>query len=236
MGISQYFNNDFYDKNSPSPTIGSIFWTPTPEVIEVPYIFDVTRSSSDEHEITDFSFVELGAHHFRSKDTLPVKRLGLEDNVELMVFRGKKRPCVVLGAGTIPQNELDSINHPEQRRQGKHLAKLLYIVAPMYGCSTHQEKGGFGPVITSRIKALKYPHLCYFPPLNPQEAGQNPGSILRLDHVFATFLGRGTEPHELKVKDYVMDVVQNQFKVVCGMEPSDNFIEVKTLVEDCLTE
>lgn len=90
--------------------------------------------------------------------------------------------------------------------------------------------------MTARIRALKYPHLCYLPPLDASKASSDPGSILRLDMTFASYLCRGSDPHEYRVKDEVMDVIKDQLKIVCGMAPSDDFLEIKELVDECLVK
>lgn len=237
MGIAAYFSNKFYDNNSSNvPEIGSIYWVPVPQVVEVPHILDVTRADPTEHEIAQFSFVELGSQHYNAKNRLPIKKLNLDDNSELMVAKSKKRPCVIVGLGSVDASAIANIKDVAQMKQANHLKKAVYLVAPMYSCSTFQEKGTFGPIITSRIRALHYPHLCYFTPFNPAEANSNPGSILRLDQVFPTYLGRGCDPHQLKVKDEVMDIVQDQLKIICGNLPTDDFIEIKELLEESLPE
>lgn len=235
MGIAQYFSNKFYEEDkSAQPNIGSIYWVPTSDTSEVPTILDVKRASPSEHEITDFSFVQIGSQHFGTKDQLPVKKLNLEDNSELVVTKAKKRPCIVLGLAGVLESEIKTIEHPSQQRQARHLSRVVHIVAPMFSCSTAQENGSFGPEITRRIKVLSYPHLAYFPPFKIEDLSFNPGSILRLDLAFPTYLLRGCEKSELKVNEEVMDIIQEQFKYICGNVPSDDFIEIKQLLEESL--
>lgn len=239
MGITQFFEKGFYEQDaSRNPAIGSVWWAPVPESREVPIILDVTRAAPDEHGIVDFSFVDAGSQHFKSKSRLPIKRLNLDDTQELMVSKGKKRPCVVLGKATVSNEDIASLTDAdkEQGRQAKHLCKPMYLLAPMYGCATYHERGGFGPILTARVKALQYPHLCYFPPLKHAEVKSNPGSIMRLDHAFPSFLGKGCEPDGQRVLDCVMEVVLDQFMAVCGMEPSDNFVAIKELIQTCLPD
>lgn len=235
MGIAQYFSNKFYDADSSvKPSIGSIYWVPTSEISEVPTLLDVKRASPTEHEITDFSFAEVGSHHFKEKERLPVKRLKLEDNSELVVSRAKRRPCVVIGLAGIDAANIEEMQHEGQKRQAKHLSRVIHIVAPMFSCSTAQETGSFGPEITKRIKVLSYPHLAYFPPFDLAELSFNPGSILRLDLAFSTYLLRGCEKSNLRVNEEVMDIVQEQFKCLCGNAPSEDFMEIKELLSDSL--
>ncbi len=78
MGITQIFDQ-FYIDEPPNavPTFGSVYWVPTPEVQGVPRILEVQRSSPEEHEITDFEIVEIGARHFRHSERLPTRDLTL---------------------------------------------------------------------------------------------------------------------------------------------------------------
>lgn len=238
MGISQFFKGFYDEEPAGGPAVGSIWWAPVPESREVPLILDVKRTAPDEHSAVDFEFVEAGSQHFKSRTRLPIKRLSLDDTQELIVSKGKKRPCVVLGKATIPGSDIASLANADktQGRQAQHLSKQMYLLAPMYGCATYQSNGSFGPILTARVKALQYPHLCYFPPLKPSEATSNPGSILRLDHVFPSFLGRGCDREDQKVAACVMEVVLDQLKAVCGMEPSADFFTIKELIQDCLPD
>lgn len=236
MGITQVFD-EFYEPNTNSlPQFGSVYWVPTPEVPEVHRILEVRRASPEEHEITDFEFVEIADRHFKPNSRLPIKRLNLGDTQELLITKAKKRPCVVLGMGFISSDKIDSIADGEQRRLAKHLHKPIHLVAPMYGCATYTDRTAFGPVLTARVKALWYPHLCYMPPLNPKDKASNPGSILRLDHVFPSHLGRGSESAGIKLKDEVLEIVVDQLKVVFDQPESENLTMIRELVKDCLPE
>lgn len=236
MGITQVFDK-FYEPDTNSlPQLGSVYWVPTPEVPEVPKILEVRRASPEEHEITDFEFVEVADRHFKPNSRLPIKRLNLGDTQELLITKAKKRPCVVLGRGFISSDKIESIADGEQRRQAKHLHKPTHLVAPMYGCATYTDRTAFGPILTARVKALWYPHLCYMPPLNPKGSASNPGSILRLDHIFPSHLSRGAERAGIKVTDEVLEIIMDQLGVVCDQPESENLILIKDIVKDCLPE
>lgn len=236
MGITQVFDKYYETDAGAPPQIGSIFWVPTPEVAEVPRLLEVHRSTPEEHEITDFEFVEIADRHFKPNSRLPIKRLNLEDTQELLVTRAKKRPCVILARAHITPDGIAAIADKEQLRQAKHLQKPIHLVAPMYGCATYAESRSFGPILTARVKALSYPHLFYMSPLNSKDAGRDPGSILRLDHTFPTHLGRGSETAGLKVIDEVMEIILGQLQIVCGLPPSEILVAVKELVKECLPE
>lgn len=240
MGISQFFSEFYEDAagNADHLAVGSVWWAPVPEVREVPLILDVNRASPDEHAAVTFEFVDIGSHHFKARERLPVKKLTLDNTQELIVSKGKKRPCVVLAKATVSGADLAAVetHDREQGRLAKHLSRPVYLLAPMYSCATHHERSSFGPILTARVKALQYPHLCYFPAFKPRDRTSNPGSIMRLDHVFPSFLGRGCDTHGVKVLDCVMEVVLDQLKAVCGMEPSDDFTDIKTLIQDCMPD
>lgn len=236
MGISQLFDKFYEPDSSPTPEIGSVYWVPTSEVTEVINILQVKRATPQEHQITDFEFVEINSDHFKSTDRLPVKRLNLGDSQELVVTKAKKRPCVVLGKATIPPSQIESISDGAQRRQAKHLKRSLYLVAPFYSCAKYSENSTFGPILTARVKALMYPHLCYMAPLNPNETASNPGSIIRLDQVFPTSLGRGTEKADLKVVEDLMEIILGQFQVVSDLPEVEALTVARELVKDCLPE
>jgi hypothetical protein len=191
MGVLQIFRDFFqdlpHDKAAPAP--GHLYWVPVPEAHEVPRILDVQRSTPDEHWATVFEITEICNHHFnKTRERLPIKKLSLGETEELLITKAKKRPAVILASVCV--GDVKTLPDGPQRRLAKPLGKSCYLVAPLYSVSNIMEPGTFGPILVARIRALQYVHFFCLPEFNDS---YKPGSIVRLDRVFPTYLGRGCE-------------------------------------------
>jgi len=230
MGILQIFEN-FYESvpGRTPPEVGHIYWVPTPDISEVPLIMDAQRASPTEHEISSFEIQQISNHHFKSRDRLPIKKLNLGETEELIVAKAKKRPSVVLAS--ICTDDVDSLPEGAQKRLAKPLGKKCYLVAPTFSTTTMMDPGTFGPVLVARIRALKYHHLFCLP--DPSKTSV-PSSIVRLDRIFPTFLGRGCEHFGLKLHEEPFSILQSQFNILSGGNNSEPYELVKELVKEAL--
>jgi hypothetical protein len=230
MGILQVFGS-FYQPvpTGAAPEPGHLFWVPTPNVDEVPRILDVERATPTEHEITGYEICEIAKHHFSRRERLPIKRLTLGDTEELLIAKAKKRLVVILisiasdGIGTLPDGT--------QRRLAKHLEKPSYLVAPLYSTSSIMEPGTFGPILVARIRALQYLHFFCLPDENHPD---RPRSIVRLDRVFPTYLGRGSEPAGEKIHEEPFEIILSQLSILSGAVYREPYDLARELVQDAL--
>jgi hypothetical protein len=230
MGILQVFPKFFeVVPEGAIPEPGHLYWAPTPEVDEVPRILDVQRATPDEHRATEFEITEVGRHHFKQRDRLPVKKLNLGETEELLIAKGKKRPVVIIAG--IAANDVDTLPDSQQKRLAKHLGRKSYLVAPFYSVSTLLEPGTFGPVLVARIRAMQYLHFFCLP--KTDKPGQ-PGFIVRLDRVFPTYLGRGCEPMGRRVDEEPFEIILSQFSLLSGAVYREPYDIVKDLVRGAL--
>ncbi|CAM2737103.1 Uncharacterised protein [Legionella steigerwaltii] len=232
MGILQVFDTFLEDTPSNSkPQLGSIYWVPTPDTDEVTRILEVERATPDEHSITNFEITQINKTHFKSRQRLPIKRLNLGDTEEIILTKGKKRPVVILSA--IHTSNIDTINSGTERKLASNLGKTTYLVAPCFSVSSMLNPGTFGPILVARIRALQYPHFFCLPdPKNPDE----PGSIIRLDRIFPTYLGLCCTPMEKKLHPEPFEVLLSQFSIVMNDKCAykEPYELVKTLAQDAL--
>ncbi len=230
MGILQVFDN-FYESvpAGTAPEPGHLYWVPTPNVDEVPRILDVERATATEHEVTSYEIREVAKHHFTKRERLPIKRLNLGETEELLIAKAKKRLVVVLasissdGIGTLPDGT--------QRRLAKHLEKPSYLVAPLFSTTTIMDPGTFGPTLVARIRALKYLHFFCLP---DKAHPDRPRSIVRLDRIFPTYLGRGSEPAGDKIHEEPFEIILSQFSILSGAVYREPYDLARELVQDAL--
>lgn len=117
-----------FETQASAPAPGGMYWVPTSYVEEVPRVLTVSRANPREHGHVDFELAEVGPSHFRGDRQLPLSALSLSGNEELMVAKGKRRPCVVLASAII--EDVDSIRDSTQQRQAGTLGRQCYVVAP----------------------------------------------------------------------------------------------------------
>lgn len=234
MGVSQLFTN-FYspsDKTN-TPQIGDIYYLPTPEITDYK-ILEVLRASPEAHTQVDYRAVQFDdSKHFNEISTsLPVALLKIQAGSEALLIKAKKRPCIVLGIAT---SAIDATLEAD-RLVKKTFSLPIYLVAPLFSCSSPSKQTSFNPIMTARIKALQYQHFCYMKDLQ----GKEPGSILRLDYIFPSKIGVGTQKCDLKVDSEVMQLIQAQTYMTLGLETSTSHIEylelIKETIADCLPD
>lgn len=230
MGILQVLDPFFEDTaKGELPQPGHLMWVPTCDVPEVPTILDVERATPEEHFATRFVISQIANHHFNSRQRLPIKSLDLGDTEELIVNKGKKRPCIVVSGARV--DDVDALPEGTARRMAKHLGRQAYFVVPLYGVSTLQNPGTFGPALVARIRAMQYPHLMCIPDhANPPQ----PASIARLDRMFVTTLGRGCDPYGKKLNTEALEVFLSQVSIVCGGNSSEAYETVRELAKEAL--
>lgn len=232
MGILQVFP-DFLEnipQGSP-PEPGHIYWVPTPNIEEVPRILDVERAAPDEHEVSNFEIKQIQPHHFTRRERLPIRMLNLGDTEELLISKAKLRPAVILA--NTSTDGVDTLPEGPQKRLAKHLKKPSYLVAPLYSTTTMMDPGTFGPTLVARIRALQYLHFFCLPDENHPN---RPGSIVRLDRIFPTYLGRGCNSYGKRIHEEPFEVLLSQFSILSGGGYREPYEVAKELAQDALPE
>lgn len=231
MGVSQIFS-DFYISTDPNglPKVGDIYYLPVPEITEYK-VLEIKRASPEAHSIIDYQAVQFDdSVHYKENDKLPVALLKIESGSEALLIKSKKRPCVVLAVTT---NNVVGLPNSD-RLAIKTFSLPSYLVAPMFSCTSPSKVTSFSPTMTARIKALQYPHFAYMKDFNGGESG----SILRLDYIFPSKIGVGTQKAVFKVHQEVMQLIQAQSSITLDLETSQEQIDylelIKETVLDCL--
>lgn len=232
MGVSQLFDPFLVScEEKGAPQAGEFFWVPAPELKF--HVLEAKRSTPDAHARLDFVLGQFDAKkHYREKDHLPVKLLGLGDNTEALLFKSKLRPCLVLGSACVSDHA--TLASVSDQRMSKVLAERCYLVAPLQSANSPSKPNGpFPPELVARIKMLQYAHLSWVRDFK----GQGAGSILRLDRIFPTTLGVGMHRCGQRLHDDVMDIVVAQASQVLGITMSDELAShlqaTKELVAAC---
>lgn len=151
---------------------GRLLWAIVPHVDQHPFaLFAKGRTESTEHRRADYEVAPLTRQtlsRIQAAPLLPVAGMpSLPDEIK-MVFRGKRRPVLVVGtAGAEVERNL---------RVGEaryHTSRTL-LVAPYYGAEKWK------PQLVERIRRCSYPQFMW--DSLPIYKGER-ASVLRLDHV-----------------------------------------------------
>jgi hypothetical protein len=151
---------------------GRLLWAIVPHVDQKPFgLVAKSRTEPTEHGKANYEVLPLSRQTlsaFRSAPSLPVAGMpDLPDEFK-MVFRGKRRPVLVLGnAGTAVEKNL---------RLGdvRYHTNRTLLVAPYYGAEKWR------PQLIEKIRRCTYPQFVW-DWLPPYKADRQ--SILRLDHI-----------------------------------------------------
>jgi hypothetical protein len=193
-------------------------------------LLDIQRSSAHAHDELQFQLCEVGPKHFTNrKDRLPIKLIDLSATEELIATKGKRRPAVVLFEA--PGFDRMSLPLAEQR-PSKALGVASFIVAPMYSTASIHTPGTFMPTIVARIRVLRYPHFACLPRLGVND--EVPGEIVRLDRLYATHLGRGSERCRYRLRDEIFKLLSDQLVWSATGYISDTLRTIADLVRDSL--
>ena len=87
MGVLQLFDS-FYCSAKKGAPLRDVYWTPVPQIEEVPRVLDVKRSDPHSHDSADFEVSSIGKQHFTERaERLPLKLLNLAATEEALSRR-----------------------------------------------------------------------------------------------------------------------------------------------------
>jgi hypothetical protein len=209
------------------PVIGQLVMTVVPEVRHPFSIFDAQRANQTTHASVSGTIRALDAViDFRHKpNRLPVFQLKLGECEELLAVKAKARPCVVLGiAQGIPDQHLPSAERNIARAAFQRPA---YLVAPTYSVSTEADPRAITTTIAARAECLVYPQLVFLPKSGGYISND---SVVRLDRAFWTTISPPSELYKLSISEERMAILQGQIRVLQGMDPGQDYLDLVALV------
>jgi hypothetical protein len=199
MGITQLLDPFYTDISGErfrdQITAGQLCWVPSPQPDKIPQILEAQRADPTEHYLTKFKIRNVAETDFHRKSELPLYRLKLRLNEELIVQIAKRRPAIVLPSSTTIFTKIDKI----LRSKGKtHLQQTCIIVIPIFDIERPQDPKGFPAEMVVRIKALLYNQFFYCP---RTPSGMVPvEGVARLDRVQVVFSGHRASFDPLPIK------------------------------------
>lgn len=165
MGLLAYFGNDYFQPldRIGRPELGQMGWAPTPNLQPQPFVIEAERVDPASHSEARARWVPLNGQHFtrRASKGLPVLNLNVGETEELLGFKAKKRPVVVVGTAATLLGGL------AQDARKRHHEEDRIVLAPIYDLASDDDPHGFGSVVATRVRYLLYRQ--YFPIAGWQE-------------------------------------------------------------------
>jgi len=174
--IQQIPDSDWWEKDESKQLCrGALVRTYAQFFSEVPFEIAAARAEPTEHNQATLEVRPLHVGGKRTTaETLPVAGLPRLAGAEsFLAYRGKRRPCLVIGTPSGPEIEKKLI-----RGGLSSLRHRFVLVAPYYGVEP-ERRAGCPPAFAERIRHAQYPQ--FFWDILPMARGEV--SILRLDQI-----------------------------------------------------
>jgi hypothetical protein len=241
MGITQLIEPFYIDMSGErfrdSPTAGQLCWVPSPQPDIVPQLLDVRRADPAEHNITSFAIRNIRETDFQRKDELPLYRLRLRLNEELIIQKAKRRPAIVLPTDNSIFDDIASLLKSKGK---KHLQQDSILVVPIFGIEKSDHPLGFPPIMTARIKALMYNQFFYCPRTPPGMTSIE--GVARLDRIQVVFpVHRASyNPLPIRLSDDALTILINllrEWLCIKGTIEEESYLrELKELLKETLPD
>ncbi|MEA2040624.1 MAG: hypothetical protein U9N82_12500 [Thermodesulfobacteriota bacterium] len=239
MGITQLIDPFYIDMSGErfrdKPTLGQLCWVPSPQPDIIPQIFEVQRADPTEHNITKFTIRNVQETDFQRKDELPLYRLRLRLNEELIIQKAKRRPAIVLPT---TNTVFDDVITFLKSKGKKHLQQDSILVVPIFGIEKPDHPQGFPPIMTARIKALMYDQFFYCP---KTPSGMTPiEGVARLDRIQVIFpVHRASyKPLPIRLSDDAIPILMNLLRAwvrIKGTTEDEKYLkELRELLKETL--
>jgi hypothetical protein len=234
MGITQLID-PYYQPIASSefrkfPRIGQFCWVPIVNLDGIPRLLEVERADPTEHYATRFLIRNMGEKDFKKKNRLPIKKLSLRETEELIIYRAKKRPAIIIAMGNTCFDDITLL----LKSSGKtHLqqANCLFIL-PLYGIETEDHEGGFPAAMVARIKALMYQQFFYFPREKSPLIFNSVGRLDRIQPLLYHHDVINLEPFSLSPE--ALSILLGFIRILFGGEEDDLLKTIKELVLESL--
>jgi hypothetical protein len=216
---------------------GQIAWVPTLIPRTLPWVLDVARKDSRNHDEVKYEIRGMQTNDFSCKrDRLPIHRINLHPTEELLAITAKKRPCIMLSQYLLPSLTEEDVNKLTGNKL--HLYQQEQIFLPIYSTEDEGSTGGFPQGFVQKIRALNYPHLLYLPETSSskKKASFNDNlkeGIIRLDRIFSSI------PHHSKIASTnirisyeYLSVITNYLKEYLLKEADEDLNLIKELCQN----
>ena len=154
---------------------GALIFAFAPHVDQVPYTFEpLGRKEADQHGSARVKVTPLRVNQPLKGTDLPVAAMPLYAGEVWAAYRAKKRPCLVIGSGSMSVDQKLTIG------MAKHSTAPTILAAPYYSAIGDGKRGGYKPALLERIRHCEYPQFLWDCLPVSKKTHE---SILRFDHL-----------------------------------------------------
>lgn len=237
VGLLSYFGNSFFTpmpEPLKAPQLGQIVWTPVPNLDVHPNVIEAVRQGTG-HTSATARWVPLTDNHFRARDgkQLPILSFNLGETEEMIAYKAKRRPTVVVGRGATHLggfSERPPSHHEEER----------LVVAPIYGIRSEGDTRGFSEAMNLRVRHLLYKQYFLFAAWRETRTGVRSGGsleagIIRFDRLqFVTPSAPSYRAVSLRLADDVLALMHAMLWLYLHAQPTDGLREMRDVLADLM--
>ena len=138
------------------PCLGQLAWAVVPGMDVAPHVIEAERVDDRGHAAAKVRWSPMGDKHFkrRERGELPILHFKLGETEELVAYKAKLRPAIVVGVRGAALGGLEKNTPP-------HHEECRTALAPIYDLRTEDDPKGFGSILATRVRFLLYPQ--FFP-------------------------------------------------------------------------
>lgn len=215
--------------------LGQVVWAPVPQLEKQPLVMEADRVDDKSHDAARARLVPLSDRHFRRREgkQLPVLSLHLGETEELLAFKAKRRPAIIVGMAATALGGLEkgTPRHHEEER---------FVVAPVYGLRTEEDSSGFGAVLATRVRYLLYRQFFPFAQWKERRRDVVRGTslaegVVRLDRLHMLMVDSLTLL-PVKLADRSMAVLHHMLWAYLHAEPHKELVEIQDAIREYLPE
>ncbi len=176
--IQAYLNKWWIEDKKRDFRRGRLIKAFLPHVHQVPITLISEGRGDDptDHSKFRYTMKELKLVDKKDLPTLPTAAFPLHKGENILAYRGKKRPALIISSGG------PEISKEITKGKPSWQTAPTILVVPYYGVEQDGRRSGFSEEFIGRVKKAEYPHF-HWDNL-PISGGGNNGSLCRLDHIF----------------------------------------------------
>lgn len=237
MGFTQLVRPYFAPLNDVSRLqMGQFAWIPVPNLESRPHVLEAERIDERSHSAAKARWVPVGNNHFKRRrdKELPILSFHLNETEELLCYKAKKRPAIVIARFASIWGGLD------KKDARPHHEEDRVVFVPIYGIRSDDDPNGFGPVMHLRVRHLVYQQ--YFPidewkerragVLNACSIGPGVARFDRLQFLMPD--QSGVEPIPLKLSDEAFKPMRHMLWAYFGAKQEQDLIDLRQVLREYL--
>jgi hypothetical protein len=222
---------EFAKQNPSDSDIGKIVYYYNIYEDELPKVLKGKRITDKNPSAATYNARTLDWNKDFKADTehLPLSINPLNDDEEYLIFKAKKRPCLIIG--TIDAIDVTGFPPGTQQNKAVNSFKKSYLLAPIFSCSNGTKTTSFGPYITAQIQALLYEQFFHIPK-HPNDRIIKNDSIIRLDRSFCC---RGLKTSDyIKLDNQVLHLIKQHLALFYNHKESisDDFVTLREMLKE----